>query len=236
MKRYLLAQFFLLLSLVSFDSYSMKRPRPETQKRQNTSAIKKPKTYSENQNIEASKKLIQRIEQLVMRYSDFELPGSSNFFLECIKSDNHENLLTLLNDNYSSLSGKTYLGKAIICWALNQNYYDIIKLLVNRGIDIKQPKLITNLLLEAIIKGHEDIVQNILKCDNVPVNCVDCFGHNPLIKAIGCRRKNIVKMLLNYSLVDSEINRNMIEVALIWAFSKKQPKIIEKLLYFYKQS
>lgn len=235
MKRHLTTSFLFFLSLNFFSSNAMKRHSEKLDNKNKSShQTKRSKTENDEQDLKnSSQQITAFIEQLVNIFPESS-PGFNNHFLHCLKSGNQDMMLSILN-NCPLISGRSTIGKALLRCGLINDYYDIVKLLVTRGIDLKHPKLIETLLFEAIIKGHEDIVQNLLTYHDIPVDCLDCFGHNPLIKAIGCGRKNIVRMLLNYSLVRLEIKRNMMGQALIWAFTNKHTQIIKKLLHFYKQ-
>lgn len=183
----------------------------------------------------ASEQLITAIEQFVMVHPDFNLPGSADLFIDTMRSGNQDVLLKILN-NYPSINGKTSFGRGLIHWALIRDYYDIVKVLVGRGINLDNINLIKLLLFQAIIKGHDDIIENLLSQRDIPIDCIDCFGHNPLIKAIGLKRKNIIKMLLNYSLTDFETKRNMIKTAIAWAKEKGQYAARLKLEYYYQKN
>lgn len=164
-----------------------------------------------------STKIIKVLERLIS-YSP-ERPGLGNSLVKSMNHRNVENIIIILEDKYPFINAKIPLGKALLYWAVTNDYDDIVRILVNRGIDLNLTGLINSILHKACIKGDKDMVQKLLKHD-IRIDIKDPQGHYALTKAMAYGHNEIVKLLVCYPINDNTVKRDMLRAALIWRMER----------------
>ena len=112
--------------------------------------------------------------------------------------------------------------------AVRNANFEAVELLIGNGADIN-----SNLLIEAIINNHMDIVKCIVENRPKVINQLDEQGSSPIVKAVKNANKEAVKLLIgngadiNSSLLIKAIINNHMDI--VKCFIENRPKVINQL-------
>lgn len=139
--------------------------------------------------------------------------------------ENNKNLVEDLLKYGVDINYKNKFGWNALHLATVNRYKDIIKLLINYGVDINSKtsddQNYTALHL-AVLYDYLDIIEILVKASNINLDPKDRYGVSPLSIAIGAKKSDIARLLINK---DTDIER-----ALRTAKKSKAYKIILILL------
>ena len=117
----------------------------------------------------------------------------------------------------------------LFIYIINHGQADILKLLIEKGIDIHAVDSYgENALMYAVKNNFPEIVKFLIQ-KGIDIHAVDSFGHNALVYAIRNNSPEIVKLL-----IEKGIDINSVDVerqsVLMYAIENNQPKIAKLLI------
>ena len=183
------------------------------------------------ENIKIVEILLNYIDSSIYHLEDKE--GRTIVMIAAIKGD--VDLLKLLIDgkesdevNLNAVNKKD--GKMALIYAIELGHFDIVKFLMDSGIDINiQDWSGKTALMHAVKNEYNEIVQWLIS-EGANPNIISIYGETPLILAAENENIDIMNTLFNQKILDIDMKNQSGKTALICAVIKNKEKSVKELI------